>query len=52
MVQTLVTVMMTHIQRPTLSECGVVAKSLIEKYKFLSDEEGTGEVITHALLEA
>lgn len=51
-VQTLVTVMMTHVQRPTLSECGIVAKSLIEKYNFLSDEEGTGEVSTNALLKA
>ena len=44
-VQTLATMLMVHVQRPTLSECGVVAKELIAKYGFLKDEEGEGEVI-------
>ena len=36
---------MVHVQRPTLKECGVVAKELVTKYAFLKDEEGEGEVI-------
>ena len=43
-VQTLATVLMTHRQRPSLSDCGVVAKSLVKKFSFLSDFEGDGEV--------
>lgn len=43
-VQTLATVLMTHKQRPSLSDCGAVAKSLVKKFSFLSDFEGDGEV--------
>ena len=45
-VQTLATVLMTHIQRPSLSHCDSVAKSLISVHNFLKDEEGDdGEVL-------
>ena len=44
MVQVLSTVLMVHVQRPSLAECGVVAKQLISKYPFLNDDEGDGEV--------
>ena len=43
-VQTLATMLMTHIQRPTLQHCGVVAKALVTMYPFLGDDEGDGEV--------
>ena len=43
-VQTLATMLMTHIQRPSLQHCGVVAKALVTMYKFLEDNEGDGEV--------
>ena len=46
MVQTLATVLMTHIQRPSLADCEVVALSLVEKFNFLNDDEGDGEVST------
>ena len=45
MVQTLSTMLMTHSQRPSLHECGIVAHSLVDKYSFLKDEdEEDGEV--------
>ena len=45
MVQTLATMLMTHSQRPSLYECGIVARSLIDKYSFLKDDdEEDGEV--------
>ena len=43
-VQTLATMLMTHVQRPSLHQCGVVAKAFVEKYEFLKDDEGDGEV--------
>ena len=43
-VQTLATVMMTHVQRPSLQQCGIVGKALVNKYAFLKDDEGDGEV--------
>ena len=46
MVQTLATVLMTHIQRPSLADCEVVALRLVEKFNFLNDDEGDGEVST------
>lgn len=43
-VQTLGTMMMTYIQKPSLNHCSIVAKALINKYNFLKDREGDGEV--------
>lgn len=39
-VQTLATILMTHVQRPALA----VAKKLITKFPFLKDNKGGGEV--------
>lgn len=36
--------MMTHIQKPSLSECGEDAKSLVSEFSFLKDDKGDGEV--------
>ena len=44
MVQTMATLLMTHKQRPTLSECGKVATALIKTYPFLADSDSSGEV--------
>ena len=44
MVQTLATMLMTYVQRPSLQHCGTVAQSLIENYDFLKDDDGDGEV--------
>ena len=46
MVQTLATVLMTHIQSPSLADCKVVARTLVEKFDFLSNDEGDGVVST------
>ena len=43
-VQTVATVLKTSKQRPSLGDCGLAAKSLIERHPFLADCEGTGEV--------
>ena len=43
-VQTLTTMLMTHIQKPSLHDCSIVAKSLIRKHQFLKDDEGDGQV--------
>ena len=44
-VQTLSTMLMTHVQRPSLHECGIVAQSLVGKFSFLKGEdEKDGEV--------
>ena len=43
-VQTLATVLMTQIQRPSMKDCQVVAQSLIAAHPFLKDDEGDGEV--------
>ncbi len=43
-VQTLATVLMTHVQQPSLKDCGLVAKALVGKCEFLRDDEGDGEV--------
>ena len=44
MVQTLVTMLMVHKQRPSLDDCDIVAQSVVTKYTFLNDNEGTGRV--------
>ncbi len=44
MVQTLGTMLMTYIQKPSLNHCRIIAKVLISKYPFLKDDEGDGEV--------
>lgn len=44
MVQTLATMLMTFVSRPTLKDCGIVAQALISKYEFLKDDVGDGEV--------
>lgn len=44
MVQTLATMLMTYIQRPSMHQCGVVAKALVDMYGFLKDDHGDGEV--------
>jgi hypothetical protein len=44
MVQTVATVMMTYKQRPSLGDCALVASSLVQRYPFLADCDGTGEV--------
>lgn len=38
MVQTLATMLMSYVQRPSLKDCLVVAKALHAKFKFLGDE--------------
>lgn len=43
-VQTLATMLMTYVQRPSLSDCLVVSKALHGKFKFLGDE--SSEVIS------
>ena len=43
-VQTVATVLMTYVSRPSLDCCSTVAKSLITKYPFLKDADGDGEV--------
>lgn len=44
MVQMLATMLMTHVQRPSLQHCRIVAKALTKMYEFLKDDEGDGEV--------
>ena len=46
MVQTLKTMLMTHIQRPSLRHCLIVSKALHAKFKFLVDD--ISEVISGA----
>lgn len=36
--------LMSHVSKPSLKHCSVVAKSLIVDYPFLKDNEGDGEV--------
>ena len=43
-VQTLATMLMAYISNPKLKHCGEVARALIEKFDFLKDGEGDGEV--------
>ena len=43
-VQTLATVLMTYVPRPSLDCCSTAAKSLITKYPVLKDADGDGEV--------
>lgn len=40
MVQMLATMLMTHVQRPSLQHCRIVAKALTAMYEFLKDDEG------------
>lgn len=49
-VQTLATVYMTFTQKVSLKDCSTVAKALIDKYEFLRDTEGDGEVSSNSLL--
>lgn len=44
MVQTLATMLMVHKQKPSLNDCDIVAQSVVAKYSFLNDSEGTGRV--------
>ena len=37
MVQTIATVLMTYVQRPSLDHCNAVANSVVDKYPFLKD---------------
>ena len=48
--QTLATMLMTYDQRPSLSTCLIVARSLVVRYEFLQDNDGTAEVIFYLLL--
>ena len=43
MVQTLATILMTHVERPTMTNCLQVSKALHEKFKFLGSD-GSSEV--------
>ena len=43
-VQTLAMLLMTYVQRPSLSQCQIVAKALVDKCPFLKDDEGDGDV--------
>ena len=43
-VRTMSTILMTHVQRPTMADCNVVARALVDKWKFLADDEGEGQV--------
>ena len=35
---------MSYVSQPSLRECQEVAKALMERYPFLKDTEGDGEV--------
>ena len=43
-VQTQATLLMTYVQQPSLSQCQTVAKAFIDKYPYLKDDEGDGDV--------
>lgn len=43
-VQTLATVLLQYVSKASLKNCGVVAKAMINKYPFLKDDTGDGEV--------
>ena len=43
-VQTLATMLMAHVQHPSLTQCGTVARALVEKYEYLKDGKEDGEV--------
>ena len=43
-VQTMSTILMTYISKPSLRDCEIVAKALIDKFGFLRDGEGDGDV--------
>ena len=47
MVQTIATVLMTYVQRPSLDCCNAVAQSIIDKYPFLKDSVGEGQVCSY-----
>ena len=40
-VQTLATMLMTYVQKPSLNDCGIIAKSLLHEYPFLKDDTGS-----------
>ncbi len=44
-VQTLATMLMTYIQKPSLDNCSSVAKELVQQYPFLKDDEGDAQVL-------
>ena len=48
-VQTMATMLMTYIQRPSLSICGTVARALTSRWPFLKDDEGDGEVRVNSM---
>ena len=48
--QTITMSMMQYVSRPTLSQCCAVAKTMMEKYPFLMDDGGEGEVCVQTLL--
>ena len=48
MVQTLTTMFMTHIQRPSLRHCLIVSKALHANFKFLGDD--ISEVILYIVI--
>ena len=39
-VQTMATMLMTYVSRPSMKDCNVVALSLVKKFPFLRDDEG------------
>ena len=43
-VRTMSTILMTHVQGPTMANCNIVARALVDKSKFLADDEGEGQV--------
>ena len=43
-VQTLATMLMTFVSKPSLTQCGKVAETLVSRYDFLRDDCGEGEV--------
>ena len=48
-VQTLATVLTTHVQLPSFSDCDIVVKALVHKFSFLNDVEGGGQVRRYQL---
>ena len=43
-IQTMATLLMQHFEKPSLKQCGTVAKDILKKHPFLKDDEGEGEV--------
>ena len=49
-VRTLSTILMTYVQKPTIHDCEIAATSLVERWDFLADGEGDGQVRMHNVL--